>query len=365
MSLKDFTAETILNHSPYVPGKQPVRLEKILKLNTNENPYPPTSRVSDTILAQVKQLHRYPNSSAEELRRTIAKLHNVDPDQVIVGNGSDDILNLCVRCFSDKTKSIGMLIPSYSLYEVLGSLQGAEIKKIPYDNEKFDIEPHTIIHSGTNIFFLTSPHAPTGRIYENILFSSILKEYAGILVVDEAYADFAPCNAVSLLHQSEKLIITRTLSKSYSLAGLRVGYALASREIVSILDKAREVYNVDRIAQVIAQTALEDRSYFNDIINKIISVREKTYNILIDWQWNTYQSGANFLFTRPVDFDGSTGQQVAEGLYKFLNRKNVFVRYFPDDPLTSSFLRISIGKDEEMDMLINLLRIWKSKEHLK
>ena len=130
MSLKDFTAETILNHSPYVPGKQPVRLEKILKLNTNENPYPPTSRVSDTILAQVKQLHRYPNSSAEELRRTIAKLHNVDPDQVIVGNGSDDILNLCVRCFSDKTKSIGMLIPSYSLYEVLGSLQGAEIKKI-------------------------------------------------------------------------------------------------------------------------------------------------------------------------------------------------------------------------------------------
>ena len=197
------------------------------------------------------------------------------------------------------------------------------------------------------------------------MFSSILKEYAGILVVDEAYADFAPCNAVSLLHQSEKLIITRTLSKSYSLAGLRVGYALASREIVSILDKAREVYNVDRIAQVIAQTALEDRSYFNDIINKIISVREKTYNILIDWQWNTYQSGANFLFTRPVDFDGSTGQQVAEGLYKFLNSKNVFVRYFPDDPLTSSFLRISIGKDEEMDMLINLLRIWKSKEHLK
>ena len=365
MSLQDFTAETILNHNPYIPGKQPAGHERILKLNTNENPYPPTPRVSDIILEQVNKLNRYPNSSAQELRETIAKLHSVDSDQVIVGNGSDDILNLCVRCFSDNEKSVGMLSPSYSLYDVLSSLQGAETKKIPYDNEKFDIEPQTIIQSGTNLFFVTSPHAPTGRIYKNTVFSSILNEYSGILVVDEAYADFAPNNAVSLLRENENLIITRTLSKSYSLAGLRVGYALASREIVCILNKAREVYNVDRIAQVIAQSALEDREYFNHIINKIISVREKVYTILKDWRWITYQSGANFLFTQPIDSDGSTGEEVAKKLYRFLNSKNVFVRYFPDHSLTSSFLRISIGKEEEMDMIINLINIWKTKEHLK
>ena len=359
MSVQDLTAHSICKHKPYIPGKQPVISERIIKLNTNENPYPPTPKISELIVTQVNELHRYPNSSSSDLRETIANLHNVHPDQIIVGNGSDDILNLCVRCFSDSSKSIGMLDPSYSLYEVLGSLQGAKVIKYPFQNESFEIDSEIIAGSGCNLFFLTSPHAPTGRIYENLIFSTILQKYLGILVIDEAYADFAPTNALPLLNESENVIITRTLSKSYSLAGLRVGYAVASKEIIATLNKAREVYNVDRIAQFIAQVALQDRRYFEKITQKIISTREFVYQTFLEWQWTTYSSGTNFLFTRPVDSKGNHGKETAQALYQFLSDNNVFVRYFPPNKLTSSFLRISIGKDEEMDIVINLLSKWK------
>ena len=365
MSVKDLTAYSISRHKPYTPGKQPTIHERTIKLNTNENPYPPTPQISESILAQITDLNRYPNSSADDLRSTIANLHNVHPDQVIVGNGSDDILNLCVRCFSDRSKSIGMLDPSYSLYEVLGSLQEAEVKKIPFKDQKFAIEPDIVSQSGTNIFFLTSPHAPTGRVYENTIFSSILKSYSGILVIDEAYADFAPFNAIPLLAESDRVIITRTLSKSYSLAGLRVGYALASKEVISILNKAREVYNVDRLAQIIAQIALKDREYFQETTRKIISARDRVYKTFIDWQWDTYPSGTNFLFTQPLNYSKTYGRDIAEDLYKYLNDNNVFIRYFPSNQLTSSFLRISIGKEEEMDMLMELISTWKIQEQPK
>ena len=301
MSLKKFTAKNVYFHKPYIPGKQPIDFDNTIKLNTNENPYPPSPKISESILAQINTLNRYPESSSESLRHTIAKLHNVEADQVIVGNGSDDILNLCVRCFSDQTKSVGMLYPSYSLYPVLGSLQGAEVKKFRFEDSKFEIDPEVIARAKTNIFFLTTPHAPTGRIYNNSIFTSILSSFDGILVLDEAYADFAPLNAIPLLSQSDRLIITRTLSKSYSLAGLRVGYALASKNIISILNKAREVYNVDKIAQHIAEVALKDQEYFKKTRSEIILVREKSYETFTNWNWMTYQSGANFLFIQPVD----------------------------------------------------------------
>ncbi|MBT3667062.1 MAG: histidinol-phosphate transaminase [Opitutae bacterium] len=360
MSLKDLTAKNIFLHKPYIPGKQPSNFEQTIKLNTNENPYPPSPRISKSILKQIDALARYPNSSADSLRLTIAKLHNVDVGQVIVGNGSDDILNLCVRCFSDYSKSIGMFDPSYSLYEVLGSMQGVEVKKFAFSDPKFEIEPEIISQSGTNLFFLTSPHAPSGRIYNNSIFSSALHQYSGILVIDEAYADFAPFNALSMLNESKRVIITRTLSKSYSLAGLRVGYALASSGIISILNKVREVYNVDRLAQHIAEIALNDREYFEKTKSNILSVRENTHQIFTKWNWKTYESGANFLFTQPIDSRGLFGEEIALNLFNFLSANNVLIRYFPSNPLTSSFLRISIGKQEEMDMLLNLISKWKT-----
>jgi histidinol-phosphate aminotransferase len=219
-----------------------------------------------------------------------------------------------------------------------------------------------ICQSKTNLFFLTSPHAPSGKIYKNSLFSSVLDNYRGVLVIDEAYADFAPLNAVDLLNDSERLIITRTLSKSYSLAGLRVGYGLSSKKIISVLNRAREVYNVDRIAQYIAGISLQDRDYFLETKTKIINSREKLYSQFKDWGWDTYSSGANFLFTRPVDMNGNTGKNIARDLFNFLQKNQIFTRFFPSHILTESYLRISIGKEKEMDMLVNKLIQWQSKD---
>lgn len=365
MSIDHLISEHVLGHSPYIPGEQPKISNCKIKLNTNENPYPPSPDILKSISGQIEKLNLYPDSSSAELRICIAKIHNVDPDQVIVGNGSDDILNLCTRSFSDRSKSVGFFDPSYSLYEVLCSLNGCPIKKIPFSDSTFNIDEDLISRSGTNLFFLTSPHAPTGRTYQNQLFSRILDKYNGILVIDEAYADFATHNALSLLEESDRLIITRTLSKSYSLAGLRVGYGLSSKKIISILNRVREVYNVDRIAQEIATLTLNDRKYFHQNIKKIIHSRDQVFAKFEEWGWNTYNSGANFLFTRPADKDGNIGRAVASDLFSFLQREHIHVRYFPQHSLTECYLRISIGKEKEMDMLINKIIRWQSKEPVK
>ena len=365
MSIDHLISEHVLGHDPYIPGEQPKISNGLIKLNTNENPYPPSPDILKTLSGQIEKLNLYPDSSSVELRNCIAKIHNVDPDQVIVGNGSDDILNLCTRSFSDRTKGVGFFDPSYSLYEVLCSLNGCPTQKIPFSDSTFDIDEDLITGSGTNLFFLTSPHAPTGRTYKNQLFSSILNKYDGILVIDEAYADFASHNALNLLEDSDRLIITRTLSKSYSLAGLRVGYGLSSKKIISILNRVREVYNVDRIAQEIATLTLNDRKYFHQNIKKIINCRDQVLARFEEWGWNTYKSGTNFLFTRPVDKNGNIGRAVASDLFSFLQSEHIHVRYFPQHSLTESYLRISIGKEKEMDMLMDELITWQSIEPVK
>jgi histidinol-phosphate aminotransferase len=357
-------SRSITNHRPYVPGKQPEIGEQTVKLNTNENPYPPSPEIKNAILGELEFLRLYPNSHSNELRESISRLHGLSAEQVIVGNGSDDLLNLCTRCFSDDNLKVGMLDPSYSLYEVVASLQGSSLIRIPFADDTFPVTPETVIDSGANLFFITSPHAPSGREYSVDCFRQILKEFEGILVIDEAYADFAEQNALDLLDEFSNLIITRTLSKSYSLAGLRVGYALASPDLVSILDQAREVYNVDRLAQAAALASLRDRSYFEQTCDSILKERKKFASHLDDWGWKTCPSGANFLFTRPVDSKGVTGREVATDLYDYLTSKNVLIRYFPQHELTSSYLRISIGNPGDMNILLETIIEWKTQEQL-
>jgi len=357
-------SRSIANHRPYVPGKQPEIGEETVKLNTNENPYPPSPEIKNAILGELESLRLYPNSPSNELRECISGLHGLSAEQVIVGNGSDDLLNLCTRCFSDDNLKVGMLDPSYSLYEVVASLQGSTLIRIPFADDAFSVDPEAVIDSGANLFFITSPHAPSGREYPVDCFRQILKEFEGIVVIDEAYADFAEQNALGLLDEFSNLIITRTMSKSYSLAGLRVGYALASPDLVSILDQAREVYNVDRLAQAAALASLRDRSYFEQTRDSILKERKKFASHLDEWGWKTCPSGANFLFTRPVDSKGGTGREVATDLYDYLTSKNVLIRYFPQHELTSSYLRISIGNAADMNILLETIIEWKTQEQL-
>jgi histidinol-phosphate aminotransferase len=357
-------SRSIIKHRPYVPGQQPDVGAETVKLNTNENPYPPSPAIRNAILGELEYLRLYPNSPSNELRKCISDLHGLRLDQVIIGNGSDELLNLCTRCFSDDNLKVGMLEPSYSLYEVVASLQGSTLIQIPFADDSFSLTPETVINSGANLFFITSPHAPSGREYSIDCFREILSGYNGVVVIDEAYADFAENNALSLLNEFSNLIITRTMSKSYSLAGLRVGYALASPELVSILDQAREVYNVDRLAQAAALASLTDRNYFRQTRDLILKERKKFLSQLNEWEWKTCESGANFLFTKPIDSKGRTSPKVAANLYEYLTSKNILIRYFPQHELTSSYVRISIGNEPDMNILLERLIEWKTQEQL-
>ncbi|MEC7627764.1 MAG: aminotransferase class I/II-fold pyridoxal phosphate-dependent enzyme, partial [Verrucomicrobiota bacterium] len=264
----------LLSHKPYTPGIQPNFTERVIKLNTNENPFPPSEKVREKVLSEIESLNLYPSPRSSALRDCVANLHSLAENQVIIGNGSDDLLNLCVRCFADENLKVGMLAPSYSLYETLASIQGAKVVGISFANENFELPVEGIVSSGVNLFFLTSPHAPSGKEYGLAELEEVLQGFSGIMVIDEAYADFAGHHAIPLLSKYPNLIITRTLSKSYSLAGLRVGYALASPALVEVLDQAREVYNLDRLAQAGALAALSDREYFQSTQFQIIKLRE-------------------------------------------------------------------------------------------
>jgi len=357
----DFALERLKNHTAYVPGEQPSDFQEFVKLNTNENPYPPSPRIEKAILDEIPKLQRYPNPPSSMLRETIAQLHGIMPSQVIVGNGSDELLTLCVRCFANSKRPIGITSPSYSLYENLASLQGASLMEVPFESD-FALDPSRIGSCPANLFFLTTPNAPSGIGYRNAELAETLTRFPGILVADEAYADFANENAVSLLSENKRLVITRTLSKSYGLAGLRLGYALGSSETIQLLDKAREVYNVDRLAQAAALAALEDQDYFQRMRQKVILSRQSFSAWLKERGWNTYESQANFVFTEPRSSSGSTGPIIAEQVFQYLFKRKVLIRRFEKHALTSGRLRISIGTEDEMELVSKLIQEWMRTE---
>ena len=362
---QNFLSDPLRQHKPYIPGEQPSSAERTIKLNTNENPYPPSPTAGDKAAEEIKKLNLYPNPKSNQLRKVIASLHQISMEQVIVGNGSDDLLNLCVRAFADSNRSVGMLDPSYSLYEVLASIQGSQLTRIPFASDDFELPLKKVTNCSANLFFLTSPHAPSGRAYQLELLDSVAGNFNGVLVIDEAYADFAQENAIPLLAKYPNVIITRTLSKSYSLAGLRVGYAMGNPSVIQVLDRIREVYNLDRIAQAIAQAALEDQKYFKETKQKIIESRIWISDIFAEWGWRMIPSATNFIFCKPLDHSGTGGAQIANSLYSFLSTRGILVRYFPQNKLTESYIRISIGMPEEMSMLISTIKEWQHQGQLK
>ncbi len=346
----------ILAHEGYVPGEQP-DITGWIKLNTNENPYSPSPRISDVIASQVDGLRLYASPDGRSLREAIAVKHGISPDQVILGNGSDDILNVLARAFCGPDRGIGIIVPSYSLYPFLASLQAAPVQTIEFERG-FNLPVDRICSCDSGIFFLASPHAPTGTGYSNEMFRQILAGFPGLFVVDEAYADFAETNAVELLAEFPRLFITRTFSKSYALAGLRVGYGLGSPDLIRVLHGVRDVYNVDRLAQAGAQAAVEDVDYFEASRRKVFATRSRFFGELEQRGWFTYPSQANFVFTEPVDSTGRKGPDVAASLFQYLKAQKILVRYFPNHPLTESFLRVTIGTDSQMETLNRAIDQW-------
>ncbi|MCF3650748.1 histidinol-phosphate transaminase [Synoicihabitans lomoniglobus] len=356
----DFARPHVPDLHAYTPGTQPTDGSWI-KLNTNECPYPPSPHVAAAIAREVgaegSSLRLYPSPTSAPLRTQIAKLHGLTPAQVIVGNGSDDILNLLVRVFGGPTAPAGFTLPSYSLYPVLVAIQDGATAVIEFDRS-MRLPVDRIAASGAKAFFLTSPNAPTGVGFSNAEISRVLNAFDGILVVDEAYAPFAEEDAIPLLAAHRNLVIVRTLSKAHALAGMRVGYALADPETIGLLDRVRDSYNVNRLSQVAAAAALADTPYYDAIIGKIKRTRDNWATEWAERDWFVYRSSANFLFVEPRNAAGEAGADVAAALFAWFKSRKILVRAFPSHALTASFLRISVGTDDEMLAVEEAIQAW-------
>jgi histidinol-phosphate aminotransferase len=345
----------------YTPGIQPVGPGWV-KLNTNESPYAPSPRVVEAILRETgtdgRSLRLYPDPTSAPLRVAVAAMHGVSAANVCIGNGSDDILNLIVRCYCGSAAAAAFTIPSYSLYPVLVGIQDGSVATFPMDRG-MRLPLEAIAGSEARIFFLTSPNAPTGVGFRNSEINRILESFGGILVVDEAYAPFAGEDVAGLVRAHPNLVVVRTLSKAYALAGIRVGYALADAAVVGLIDRVRDSYNVSRLSQAAAVAALGDPDYYAGIIAKIKTTRDCfSDNCRAKRGWFTFPSESNFVCTEPRDSRGRTGPAIARLAYDFLFSRKVLVRHFPSDALTAPFLRISVGTDEEMLFLDQTIDAW-------
>ncbi|MET0263867.1 MAG: histidinol-phosphate transaminase [Rariglobus sp.] len=345
----------------YTPGLQPTESGWV-KLNTNECPYGPSPRAAEAIRKEIADegelLRLYPNPKSTPLRQFVAKSHGLSEENVLIGNGSDDVLNLLVRVFGGPEAVTGFTLPSYSLYPVLVAINDGATTTIEFDRS-MKLPVDKIAASGARAFFLTSPNAPTGVAFTNADLSAVLDKFSGVLVVDEAYAPFAKQNAVALLARYPNLVITRTLSKAHALAGIRVGYALASAQIIELLDRVRDSYNVNRLSQAAALAALSDTGYYDAIIGKIIYTRDYWVTDWVDrLGWFIYPTQTNFIFAEPKNSKGETGPAVAKSLYDFLLSRKILVRAFPNHALTAPFLRISVGSDDEMFAVNSAIEAW-------
>jgi histidinol-phosphate aminotransferase len=334
----------------YVPGYQPPDIASWIKLNTNENPYPPSPKVREAILAELgcdgASLRTYPSASSQRLREIAGQLYGFDPSWVIMANGSDELLNNLIRAFAGEGEEIAYVHPSYSYYATLAEVQGAKVRTFFLSDDLW-IEGFPEMYDG-KLFFLTTPNAPLGFAFTLAYIERLAQRCSGMLVVDEAYVDFSGFTALELVKKYDNVVVTRTLSKSYSLAGMRLGLAIARPEVIAALDKIRDHYNLDRLAQAACGAALLDQEYFADCCRKVVETREWFAGELRNIGYSVIPSSGNFVFATPAD---GNGKRVYDGLYS----RKILVRYFTD-PLLSSGLRISIGTREEMEKTLAALQ---------
>ena len=333
----------------YVPGFQPDDIASWIKLNTNENPYPPSPKVVAAILAEVgtdgSSLRTYPSASSQKLREAAGHLYGFDPSWIIMANGSDEVLNNLIRACAGEGEEVGYVHPSYSYYSTLSEIQGATICSYGL-SDSFTIDAFPGQYHG-KVFFLTTPNSPLGFAFPLDYIEKLAQNCGGLLVIDEAYADFADYNALALVKKHENVVVTRTLSKSYALAGMRLGLAIARPEIIAALDKIRDHYNLDRLAQAACIAALQDQSYFRESCRKIIETRDWFTRELTAIGYHVIPSQGNFIFASPPDRNGT---RVYTGLYE----RKILVRLL-SDPLLTHGIRISIGTREEMETTLTAI----------
>ena len=334
--------------SGYTPGEQP-KIMDLLKLNTNENPYPPCPAVVDGLKnIDAERLRLYPDPTADKLRDTIAGVYGYERENIIVSNGSDDMLTIAFRAFTDAQRSVAFLDPTYSLYPVLSGLQGCQCIEISLKDD-FSINDDLLEKAApANMLIITRPNAPTGNCIAMDDMRKICSEFDGVVLIDEAYADFSDDNCVDFVKEFNNVIVSRTVSKSYSLAGLRLGFAIASPELISGMMKVKDSYNVNMLTQLLAEAAIKDQEYLKETVAKIKASRTKLTAELKELGFEVVDSQSNFLFASPPDGDG-------EKLFKALREQNIIIRYFPGEK-TGKYIRITIGTEKELQRLVDFLK---------
>lgn len=339
--------DTIARMAGYVPGEQP-KDRTYIKLNTNENPYPPSPAVKQALKNfATNRLRLYPDPVALSFRQAAGEQFGLPPEWIIAGNGSDDLLTIATRTFVDQGGALAHFDPSYSLYPVLAGLQGARAVAVPLTTT-FDMPANAAkLAAGCSIFFVARPNAPTGFAYDLDKMKALCKAFKGIVWIDEAYTDFAGSTCVDLAQEFPNVVVSRTFSKSYSLAGLRLGYAVARPELIDEMMKAKDSYNVSTLTQVLGTVAVDDSTYMWKNVERIVATREKTTVALQRMNCDVLPSSANFLFLKPP--------KPAAGVFKALREKGILVRYFPG-PRTGEFLRITIGTATEMAALVRAMK---------
>ena len=362
---------------PYVYGEQP-NIKGLIKLNTNENPHPPSPKVLAAVRAAVDgRLRLYPDPTAQPLREKLAKLHGCKPENIIVGNGSDELLALATRCFVEPSergqlarefrsgKNAGKLpalqsktvvqyfAPSYSLYPVLADIHGAAKNAVPLKPDfglpdVADLKRGKIWDFHAALTFVTTPNAPSGCGYKKSELETLCRAHRGVVILDEAYVDFAAENAMNLAFKNPRVIVARTFSKAYSLCFQRVGYFVGHSDLIAALHKIRDSYNVNGLGQIAAEATLDDLKYYRANFRKIIATREWLSRELTMLGFRVFPSRTNFILAKPPLFP-------AEDWLRKLRERKILVRWF-SFPEVKNYLRITIGTAEEAEALVKALK---------
>ncbi len=340
----NFIRPTVRHMDGYAPGEQPAAGARVVKLNTNENPFPPSPRVMQAIRElEGEHLRKYPNPTGDIFRDTVAKMFGLSRDHFLCGNGSDDILTIATRTFIDPGHTLAYPDPTYSLYPVLGKLQDALCTTVPWDAD-WALPTSALLAVKPAAIYLANPNAPSGTAVAPAKVAELAGQFKGLLLIDEAYVDFADANCLELVKDHPNVVISRTLSKAYSLAGLRFGYCIAQPQVIEQMMKVKDSYNCDALSIVAAAAALADQEYAQMTWQHVRAERARVSDELQRLGFSVLPSQANFVLA-------SVPEGRAKPMYLALKEQGILVRYF-DQPALSDKIRITIGTSQENNALL-------------
>jgi histidinol-phosphate aminotransferase len=346
--MSKYARDAINQLQAYVPGEQPKPGEKVIKLNTNENPYPPAPGVAEAIKRYpVDWLRKYSQPLADTFREAASEIFEIDPEMIIAGNGSDELIDVVFRTFVGAGDAVAYPVPTYSYYPCQARMQEANLVEVPF-GENFELPAEALLAANARVVFIANPNAPSGTLIEPAVIEEFARKCQGVVVVDEAYGDFAESNCLELAKRLPNVIVMRTLSKGYGLAGLRFGFAFASKELIDDMMKVRDSYSCDSISIVLATEAIRDQAYLRNTVAKIREQRARLTAELRSLGFAVRESQSNFVWA-------TLNTKSTQPIYRQLKQAGILVRYF-DKPGLQNGLRITVGLPEENGELIEALK---------